>query len=101
MLRVPQGKMIWELKALALREKKTFVLQAPELSQNNIAVYLDFEGLPDERFYYLFGCLIKQQGQEDKLFSFWCNDIQDEKEQFLKLIALLNQYPETSIYHYI
>jgi len=35
---MPEGKMIWELKALALREKKTFVLQVPELSQSKISI---------------------------------------------------------------
>lgn len=99
-LKLPEGKMIWELKALALREKKTFVLQTPELPQNDTAIYLDFEGLPKQNFYYLFGCLIKEEDKEDKALSFWCDDQQNEEEQFLKLIAVLNQYPEAPVYHY-
>ena len=36
------GKYLWELKALALREQKTFVLEPPQLAQHDISIYLDF-----------------------------------------------------------
>ena len=94
------GKFLWELKALALREQKTFVLGPPQLEQHEISIYLDFEGLPDEKFQYLLGGIIKQPGKNDITFSYWADNKESEEEQFIHLITLLNQYPEAPIYHY-
>src|SRR5207237_4781061 len=50
--RTPQtsGRYQWELKALAIREQKKFILHQPNITHNLVSIYLDFEGLPDERF---------------------------------------------------
>lgn len=91
---------MWELKALAIREQKTFVMYTPELNDTTNAIYIDFEGLPDENFIYLIGGLIKQEDKPDQEFFFWADSKEDEKEIFRKLLSLLNQYPLTAIYHY-
>jgi predicted RecB family nuclease len=91
---------MWELKALAIREQKTFVMYTPELNETTTAIYIDFEGVPDENLIYLIGGLIKQEDQPDKEFSFWADGKEDEKEIFQKLFTLLNQYPDSTIYHY-
>ena len=87
-------------KSTGIEGQKNVCLANAELSQNDITIYLDFEGLPDEKFYYLFGCLIKEQNQDDKLFSFWCDSKRNEEEQLLKLITLLKQYLVAPVYHY-
>ena len=91
---------MWELKALAIREQKTFVMYTPELNETSNAIYIDFEGLPNENFIYLIGGLIKQEDERDKEFYFWANRKEDEKEIFNKLFSLFNQYSLTPIYHY-
>jgi hypothetical protein len=96
----PQSSYLWELKALAIREKKTFVIQRPELNDSDIAIYLDFEGTSDEKHIYLLGGIIKQNGEPEKVFSFWSESKENEQANFNYLFKLLNQYPDAAIYHY-
>jgi predicted RecB family nuclease len=91
---------LWELKALAITEQKTFVLCPPDIKESSIAIYLDMEGIPDENRIYLIGVLIVEQGQENKTHSFWADKAENEKEIFADVFALLKQYPEVPIYHY-
>ena len=89
------GAYLWELKALAIREQKTYVLQVPEIKQGTASIYIDFEGLPEENFIYLIGMLVN-----DNYFSFWANSKQEEEKIFLQLFELLDQYGGAVIYHY-
>ena len=91
---------LWELKALAITEQKTFVLYPLDVKETTVSIYLDFEGLPDEGWIYLIGVLITEQGEHEKSYSFWADKKDNEKEIFTNLFALLKQYPEASIYHY-
>src|SRR5262249_50351493 len=43
------------LQALAVREKKVYILDSPQLPHSGVALYLDVEGIPDLDFYYLIG----------------------------------------------
>ncbi len=100
--RSPQlsGSFLWELKALAIREQKTFVLHPPNIIDSQKAIYIDFEGIPDEGWVYLIGGIIKEEGKPDEVFSYWADDKENEKEIFCKLISLLTKHPDTPIYHY-
>lgn len=49
------ARPLYPLKALALREKKTFILDLPKLPTSQAELFFDFEGLPDERCIYLIG----------------------------------------------
>ena len=91
---------MWELKALAIREQKTFVMYSPELTETANAIYIDFEGTPDEHFIYLIGGLIKRENESGTTFYFWANTKEDEKEIFRQLFSVLNQYSSLPIYHY-
>ncbi|HSZ87366.1 MAG TPA: TM0106 family RecB-like putative nuclease, partial [Puia sp.] len=93
------GHYLWELKALAIREQKTFVLQSPEINNSPISIFLDFEGLPDENFIYLIGIVIQEKDQQ-RHFSFWADTKDDEGKIFFQLIETLDQYPDAPIYHY-
>ena len=48
-----------ELKALAIREGKTFIQEIPILKQVETEVYLDFEGILDRGSNYLIGVILK------------------------------------------
>src|SRR5665213_3131456 len=93
-------RYLWELKALAIREKKTYVLQAPEIPDGPTFIYLDFEGLPQSDFIYLAGVLIRQPEKPEETHSFWANDKSEEEIVFKQLIGLLQKYPEAPILHY-
>lgn len=92
-------RYLWELKALSLRENKTYIKDIPKLSTSKIEIYLDFEGLPDENFCYLIGVIICNGTKEDKV-SLWANSIADEEAIFKKFFYLLSKFKSFTIYHY-
>jgi len=100
--RAPQasGSYLWELKALAIREQKTFVIQPPVFNYGTAAIYLDFEGTSDENHIYLLGGLIIQEGKPEENFSYWSGQKEHEEDNFKKLFNLFLQYPDAVIYHY-
>jgi len=94
------SRQMWDLKALALREKKTYVVQRTDLVKESISIFLDFEGLPDQKFHYLLGGTIVKDGKSPEPFSFWSDTPSQERPNFEKLFSLLLSYPEAPIYHY-
>src|SRR5262249_5423088 len=64
------------LKALAIRDKKTYILGTPEVPDRAVKVYLDMEGLPEEGYVYLIGLIVVENGSA-RHHSFWA----DSKDQ--------------------
>ena len=62
-------------------------------------MYLDIEGLPDQKFHYLIGVLVYQAGKLVYRF-FWANEINTEWEIWREFLNLIAQYPDAPIYHY-
>jgi predicted RecB family nuclease len=87
------------LQALALREKKVHVLGDPILTLPRTQVYLDIEGLPDRRTYYLIGVLIVT-GQSRQYHYFWADDESGQITIFAQLAALLAENTDWSLFHY-
>jgi Transposase IS66 family/RNase_H superfamily len=96
----PQSSYLYELKALAIREKKTFVVEPPVFADSETNIYLDFEGSSDESHIYLIGVLIINAAQPDEMRSFWSDGIEQEESIFKNLFDLFEQYKEAPIYHY-
>jgi hypothetical protein len=98
---LPQaGRYPYELKALAIREQKIYVLHTPEIPQAPVSIFLDMEGLPEDRFIYLIGGVVHQEGKKDHSFSFWADTPQQEERIFQQVADLFAQYPDAFIYHY-
>jgi len=55
---VPTVKNNYALRALAIREKKTYIVERPKLSTFSTLIFLDIEGLPDRDFVYLIALCI-------------------------------------------
>jgi predicted RecB family nuclease len=90
-------KFLPELKALAFRDKKTYIVKPPEFKRKGIEVFLDIEGIPDSKSYYLIGAIVKKES-EVQSFSFWKgNDTTDIFQNFLDLISTFEDF---TIYHY-
>lgn len=88
-----------ELQALALRTDKIYVQQLPELPRQPTELFLDIEGNPDQEIYYLVGILIfKDNATICK--SFWADKISDEVHIWQQFLSIINEYPNTPIYHY-
>ncbi len=92
-------RFLWELKALALREKQTYILEIPKLAEAKIEVFLDIEGLPEENFNYLIGLIVRKEENEIHL-SFWANSKEDEQKIFRELFTALSKFSDFIIYHY-
>jgi predicted RecB family nuclease len=52
------------LKALAIRDKKVYVLGTPEVPDCPVRIFLDMEGIPDEGYVYLIGLIVVENGSE-------------------------------------
>lgn len=89
----------WELKALAIKDKRTYIIDTPRFTDSEFQIFVDFEGLPDEEYCYLLGVVIITKTIK-KTFSFWCDDKTGENIIFINLIKLLSSYDNCSIYHY-
>ena len=77
----------------------------PEKREGDL--YIDFEGYPFmdnfEKFEYMYGYYINLK--KDSTFNyFWCDDYENEKDNFNEFIEFLVQhkedYPDANIYHY-
>lgn len=88
-----------ELKALAIRDNKTFIQEIPNLSEVETEIFLDFEGIPDRNSNYLIGLIIRT-GNIDIERSFWANSKEEENYIFIQLIELLKPLKSFTIYHY-
>ncbi len=88
-----------ELQALAIRTGKIYLQHTPVLIRQKVEIFLDIEGIPDQKFYYLIGLLICVIGQVSYTY-FWADNVEQEEEIWLQLMEIVNLYPEAPIYHY-
>src|SRR5215510_16103235 len=71
----------YALQAMAIRDKKIYILGKPELPSRAAHVYLDIEGDPEADFIHLIGVLIVENAQEKRL-SFWADGKDQEAQIF-------------------
>src|SRR5262249_21771912 len=87
------------LQALAVRDKKVYVLGTPQLPTSTVRIYMDVEGCPDERFDYLIG-LIVVEGNNEQRYSFWADDKAQEERIFEQFLAVVNRYQDFQVFCY-
>jgi predicted RecB family nuclease len=75
------------LQALAIRDKKTYVLGSLQLPDAPARVYLDLEGKSEESLVYLIGVIVTTGGSEVR-YSFWADDREQETEIFEQFLEL-------------
>jgi predicted RecB family nuclease len=88
-VKTQQWPHYFALQALAVKEKKIYVLGTPKLPDSPVRMYLDCEGDPERGFVYLIGLTIVGGG-EDRHYSFWADSAADEPlifKQFLDTVA--------------
>jgi predicted RecB family nuclease len=88
-----------ELQALALRTGKIYIQEIPELSRQEVELFLDIEGIPDQDFQYLIGLMIKKR-DDCSYHSFWANTPEDEQQIWYEALRKINEKPDAPIYHY-
>jgi predicted RecB family nuclease len=87
------------LQALAIRDKRVYVLGAPQLPVSRVNVYLDVEGCPDDRLEYLIGLLIAD-GNAVQRHSFWANDSDEQDQIFEQFLNSLSQLDDFRVFSY-
>ena len=87
------------LKALALREGRTYIKSMPTFPDSNIDIFIDFEGLQDENYTYLIGLIITEEGQ-NRFFSFWADSQAEEASIFIKMLEIISSLSNFTVYHY-
>lgn len=88
-----------ELQALALQTGKIYLNESPSIPENQVELFLDIEGIPDENFHYLIGLLIRNKNRFIE-YSFWANCWGDERSVCEDFIEVASSYGNVPIYHY-
>ena len=87
------------LKALAIRDRKIYIVGSPELKIEGTPVYLDVEGLPDRDFYYLIGLRVKTaRGFEQH--SLWADTVDQERRIWADFLGVLSGIDNPVLIHY-
>jgi len=96
---IPTVKNNYALRALAIREKKTYIVERPKLSAPSTLIFLDIEGLPDRGFVYLIGLLVIKGG-ERKVFQFWADSENDQEKIWMQFIDVIEKLEDFVIFHH-
>ncbi|GJM01487.1 MAG: hypothetical protein DHS20C07_31660 [Methyloligella sp.] len=90
----------YELQALALRTDNIYIQDKPvEIPKHDVEIFIDFECLPDENFFYLFGLVVCQAGKQDN-FQFWASSKNDEESAWKDFASVIAQYGNSPLFHY-
>jgi predicted RecB family nuclease len=92
----PAHPHYFALQALALREKHVFVHGSPSLNAKEVRVYMDFEGIPANRSYYLIGLLVTHAGAIHQR-SFWADGDDGEAQIFMEMLDYIKPYRNYSV----
>jgi len=87
------------LKALALREKRIYVVGKPELTITGTPVYIDVEGTPDRDSYYLIGLRIPGAASVVQR-SLWADDRADEENIWKEFLQIITNIENPQLIYY-
>jgi predicted RecB family nuclease len=87
------------LKALAIRKNQIHILGTPAVSQSGTPVYIDVEGDHDRDFYYLVGLRVGS-GRSSTHYSFWADDLADERAMWEDCLRTLCTIDNPRLIHY-
>ncbi|MCX7422350.1 MAG: IS66 family transposase [Planctomycetia bacterium] len=87
------------LQAVAIRDKKVYVLDSPTVPRSRVALYLDIEGVPDRGFDYLIG-LVAVVDDCATTYCFWADDRTQEKSIWDACSRVINSFEDYTLYHY-
>jgi len=74
----------YELQALALRTGNIYIQdKITQIPKHEVEIFIDFECLPDESFFYLFGAVVYQADKQAN-YQFWATTKNDEESGFCR-----------------
>jgi predicted RecB family nuclease len=90
----------YELQALALRTGNIYIQDKPtEIPKHEVEIFIDFECIPDESFFYLFGAVVYQADKQFN-FQFWAATKNDEESAWKDFISAIEQHGNCPLFHY-
>jgi len=98
-VKTQQRPHYFALQALALRERKIYVLGTPILPTAPVRLYFDCEGDPEKGFVYLIGLTVVGSGEE-RHYSFWADDEAEERSIFQHFLDVVARYPDSTLVYY-
>src|SRR5205823_2346736 len=87
------------LQALAIRDKKIYVLGTPHLPYATTRIYFDIEGDPNCQSAYLLGLIVERNGAEER-HSFWADSPGEEPRLFQHFLDVVGSLDDFCIYTY-
>jgi predicted RecB family nuclease len=93
------GRHFHALKALAIRDKKIYVLGSPQLPESPVQAYFDIEGVPDEGLVYLIGLKVVTNSAEER-FSFWADAKEHEAGIYERMLDVLSRHGNFVLFCY-
>ncbi len=84
------------LKALAIRERKTYVVGKPAFGLEGTPIFFDVEGVPDRDFYYLIGVRVEGAARR----TLWADSAADEKRIWEEFTAIVSATNRPMLVHY-
>ena len=86
------------LQALAIREKKIYIVGNPELPNSPVRIHFDIEGSAEQATAYLIGMII-EDGVSESRFSFWTDS--DDQERILGgFLDVVEGHPDGHLFCY-
>ena len=73
--------------------------ESPKLNTRDVCVYMDLEGIPTNRSYYLIGLLVTHPGGIRQK-SFWADRDDGESQIFMEMLDYMKHYKDYSVLHY-
>ena len=98
-VKTQQRPHYFALQALAVREKKIYVLGTLKLPDSPVRMFLDCEGDPERGFSYLIGLTIVE-GREERHFAFWADNEAEEVSIFKQFLDTVAAYPDFALFSY-
>ena len=95
----PSKKRYYALQALALRDRRVYVLGTPDVPTGDVQIYSDLEGTPDDGFVYLIGMIICE-GTTQTAYLLWADTEDEERSIFEKFLAVVARYDSPCVYAY-
>jgi predicted RecB family nuclease len=87
------------LQAMAIRDRKIYVLGKPEVPSSPVTIYLDVESNPDAGYVYLIGMIIVENGAE-RCLSYWADNASQESSIFEAFVAEVTRYEDFLVFCY-
>ena len=93
------GKHNLALQSLAKRTDTIYIAEELDIPSADIAVYVDIEGVPDQKLYYLLGLHVVTKDITQK-YAFWADSKVDEIKLWTGLVQVLKPLKRYLIFHY-